>query len=80
MKNKVGAITVVENRSESLDLARADPMVAIKSQYHIGRGHGSRNFNIYVQSATSDSDIRGSDAKSHRERNGEGPLYNSDER
>lgn len=38
MKNRVGAITVAGNISGKLDLARADPMTVINSQYRIGNG------------------------------------------
>jgi len=48
MKYRAGAITVALNISGPLDLARADPMAAIRSQYRIGKGYGVGGFYIHM--------------------------------
>ena len=44
----MGAITVAINKCGPLDLARADQTAEVKSQYHIGKGHGGGVFYIYM--------------------------------
>jgi len=49
-------------KSGPLDLVRADPTAANKSQYRIGGGHGGRDFYIYM---TCDIAIAISHRRSH---------------
>jgi len=78
VKKQGGSDTVAWNRSRPLDLARADPFAAIKSQDRYRRVHGDGDLYMHMACDIAIADI--ASVIAYRGRNGRRPLNNCDER